>query len=174
MDIWLGAHRSARYRLQAGNLTPTYVMRFDADTENSVFKQLVNEIFPEARIYREPIHGDETAHFLKTSQNVPISEMSVEGYELLQFMVSSLTNFAATGNPSVPEMNITWLPVSSENELLFGLNVRENRTEMMVLPEADRMHVFDELFELERGTAMTLSICLMKLMSFFLISKFVP
>ena len=173
MDLWFGTHRSARYRLQAGNLAPTYVMRFDADTENSVFKQLFNEFFPEARIYREPVHGDEFAYFFKTMYNVPISEMSVEGYELLQFMVSSLTNFAATGNPSVPEMNITWLPVSSESELLFGLNVRENRTEMMILPESDRMHVFDEIFELERSTAMTLSICLMKLMSLILVKHFV-
>lgn len=157
MDLWYGIHRSVRYRLRSGRPGATYVLRFDADTENSVFKRQFNDIYPNVKIYREPIHGDEFAYFFKTIYNKPKAEMSPEGLRTLELMVTMLVNFAGTGNPSIPEMNIVWPRITSEHELLMGLNVNENISEVMVFPESDRMPVFDEIFEMERNNTVKLS-----------------
>lgn len=151
MDLWHGIHRSVRYRMLAGDLAPTYVLRFDADTENSVFKRVFNEFDANVELYREPIHGDEFSHFFKTFRNVPVNNMTVEGFDVLRLMVTMLANFAATGDPSIPALNITWSPVTPEGPFLTGLNVNEKISEVMVFPEADRMHVFDEIFTLQQN-----------------------
>lgn len=167
MDLWYGIHRSVRHRLNAGRDAPTYVMRFDADTELSVFNRLASMLFPDLAIYREPMHGDEFAYFFKTAFNPPRNQLSYEALQLLDLMLTSLTNFAATGNPSIGSMNITWTPVTDRYQLLFGLNVRENNTQMMLLPEAERMKVFDEIM----GGAGTMSLKLVKLLTFLWIIK---
>ena len=87
---------------------------------------------------------------MKNFFHKPIAEMTPEGYQVIQIMVNAFVNFAATGDPRVPEFNITWTPVTSEDELLFGLNIREDRTDLMILPETDRMGVFQEIWNTER------------------------
>lgn len=167
MDLWFGIHRTVRYRLR-NPIAPTYVMRFDADTELNVFKNVLASIFPEFGVYREPMHGDEFAYFFRTALNPPRNQMSDGAAEMLDLMVTSLTNFARTGNPSIQTRNIVWTPVTDPYQLLFALNVRENnRTEMMILPEADRMKVFDEIV----GGAGAMSLWLVKIFAFLWLAK---
>lgn len=167
MDQWFAIHRSVRHRLRAGQKAPTYVMRFDADTELSVFNRMMGDMFPHMAVYREPMHGDEVAHFFSNAYSPPRNDLSYEALQILELMTTSLANFAATGNPSIGSMNITWNPVTDQYKLLYGLNVRENRTEMMILPESDRMEVFDEMM----GGAGAMSFWLVKIFAFLWLCK---
>lgn len=78
-------------------------------------------------------------------------------------MVTFLTNFALTGNPSIVSNNITWTPVTEQSNLLFALNVKTE----MILPESDRMKVFEEFM----GGAGFMSLWLEKIFAFLWLAK---
>ena len=146
-------HRSIQFRLQARTSASTYVMRFDADTENNIFNTLMGEVFPEGAIYRYPMHSDDNANIFKTFLHGPVANRSIEAQNTLQLMVSMFTNFAATGDPSVPEMDINFRAVTSADPPLTGLNVHETNTEFKVLPEALRVSVLEEITLMENSSS---------------------
>lgn len=145
-EMWFPTHLTARYRLRAGNKA-TYVYRFDADTDYR-FPEMLS---PGVELYRYPYHGIDTAHLLRTVIHRTFLEVSEETRKTVDLMTTSFTNFATSGDPSVPELGIHWPAVSSENELLMGLNIHETDPKIMVLPEAKRMHVFTEIWDTERA-----------------------
>lgn len=104
-------------------------------------------------MYRHPSHGDDAAHLFNSVRYKSFAETSNETKNTVDVMTSSFTNFAATGDPSVPELGIRWPAVSTENELLMGLNIHEteSKTKVLVFPETARMHVFAEIWDTERA-----------------------
>lgn len=113
---------------------------------------------PEVDLYRYPMHGDDLQHIFKAILHKNFTEMSPEGYKTIQLMISAWTNFAANGDPSIPEMNIRWPAVTSESEMLMGLNINENVSEVMIFPLSDRMKVYDEIWEMDRGGSISLTV----------------
>ena len=144
-DLWFPTLLTARYRLRAGNKSPTYIYRFDAETDYDIVRNLDSGF----EFYRYPSHGIDMLHLFKSVFHKSFSDVSNATRQTVELMTTSFTNFAATGDPSAPELGIYWNPVSSENELLIGLNIHETESEFMVLPEAKRMHVFTEIWDTE-------------------------
>lgn len=157
--------------MKAGNKAPTYVYRFDADTHNNVLKQFIGGV----ELYREPAHGADLAHLFKTVfHNRTLDEMSPQAYKIVQIMVNTFTNFASTGNPSVSSLRIDWPPVTNDKELLMGLNIVEDDSEIRVFPEERRMRVFDEIWDMEHSAAATLlTVCIAKLIAFVSVRHFI-
>lgn len=91
------------------------------------------------------------AHLFRSISHTPFDVMSVETKNTIDLMTSTFTNFAAFGDPSVVELGIEWPAISSENELLMGLNIHEKDTNVEVFPETKRMHVFAEIWDTERA-----------------------
>lgn len=147
-NLWFPAHRTVRYRIESDVETETYVYRFDANSENNVFKI---SLMPSVQFYREPSHGDDFAHLFKTNLHKPLSEMNEVSFKTLHLMLSMFTSFARTGNPSI--FNITWTSVEAlkpkASSLLVGLNIKENSTEFKTFPEAARAKTFNKIFEME-------------------------
>lgn len=155
--------------MHAGNKAPTYVYRFDADTDNNKLKSFI----PGVELYRDPGHGADLAHLFKTTYHDETKDqMSQQTFKIVELMVTTFTNFAATGNPSIPNI-LNWPPVSNEKELLMGLNIHENDSVIRVFPEERRMRVFDEIWDMEHSGAVTLlTVCLVKLVAFAFINRF--
>lgn len=151
--VWFPAHRTVRYRLESGSTAQTYIYRFDADSENNVVKNLTLGL----ELYREPVHSDDFAHLFKTILHRPLTDMNEVSYNTLQLMVSLFTTFAKTGAPGGGK--ILWPSVESQvlsdDVILVGLNIKENSTEFMTLPEAGRVKTFDKIFDMERNDAAT-------------------
>lgn len=135
----------ARYRLLAGNKAPTYIYRFDADTDYDIIRKTT----PGLELYRYPSHGIDTMHLFKSIIHAPFANVSSQTRTIVDQITTSFTNFAATGDPSLPEYGIQWPEVSSEEELLMGLNFNEIESEVMVLPESKRMKVFRQIWDAE-------------------------
>jgi carboxylesterase type B len=146
-DLWFPTQLTARYRLRAGNKAPTYIYRFDAETEYNVGREIIQGV----ELYRHPSHGDDSAHLFNSVRHKNFAEINERTRNTVEVMTSSFVNFAAFGDPSVPELGIHWPAVSSEDELLMGLNIHEKRSEVMEFPESKRMHVFTEIWDAERG-----------------------
>ena len=147
--LWFPAHRTVRNRLESGSNASTFVYRFDADSENNVFKILMMKDNPELKHYREPMHGDDFAHIFKSVHHKPLKEMNQASYNTLQLMVTLFTNFACEGQPSAD--GVEFFPSVHElnldaNVYLYGLNIQENGTQLRLLPEATRIKTFHEIF----------------------------
>jgi carboxylesterase type B len=89
-------------------------------------------------------------HIFKASTRTSLEKVSKETRDTVELMVTTFTNFAASGNPSSKELGITWPPVTSEDELLMGLNIQETGARAEVLPLSKRMKVFAEIWDIER------------------------
>jgi hypothetical protein len=146
-DLWFPTRLIARYRLRAGNKAPTFIYRFDADTNYDI----VRATTPGLELYRYPSHGMDMTHLFKSLVHEPFANVSIETRNTVELMTTLFTNYAATGDPSAPELGVHWPAVSSEDELLMGLNIRETGSENMVLPESGRTNVFAEIWDTERN-----------------------
>jgi carboxylesterase type B len=145
-DLWFPTQLIARYRLRAGNKAPTFIYRFDADTDYDLIRQMT----PGLELYRYPSHGVDMLHLFKSLMHDSLFNVSEETRNVVEVMLTTFTNFAATGDPSSRELGISWPPVTSEDELLMGLNIHETGSKVMVLPESKRMKVFAEIWDAER------------------------
>jgi carboxylesterase type B len=176
--LWYPAFRTVRYRLES-NAAPTYVYRFDADSQNNVFKGLMPS--EDVQFYRQPSHGDDVAHLFKSRLHRLIFHMDSESYNTLHLMVSMFTNFAASGNPITPEENLPHWPsvwhsverFNNTDDNLIGLNIKENSTSFGSLPEAARSRLFKD-FELSHnnGADKFLAFTLLQLSALALVKHF--
>jgi carboxylesterase type B len=143
-DLWFPTQLIARYRLRAGNKAPTFIYRFDANTD------YVNRTGTGLELYRYPSHGHDMQHVFKSSSHKPLNEVTQETKNTVDLMVTTFTNFAASGSPSASELGIFWPPVASEDELLMGLNIHETGARAELLSVSKRMKVFTEIWDGER------------------------
>jgi carboxylesterase type B len=146
VDLWFPAQLIARFRLRAGNKAPTFIYRFDADTDYDITRQTT----PGLELYRYPSHGSDMLHVFKSIGHKPLGRVTKGTRDTVELMVTTFTNFAASGDPSSKSLGIFWPPVTSEDELLIGLNIHETGARAEVLPESKRMKVFSEIWDGER------------------------
>lgn len=149
LNVWHPAHRTIQYRMRA-NSAPTYVYRFDADSQNNVVKGLMA---PEiVQFYRQPAHGDDVSHLFHSQWHLPRNQMDDVSRNTLDLMVGMFTNFATSGNPVMPNRELPHWPTSwpsvgllddAGDDYLFGLNIKENSTTLGSIPEATRVHFFE-------------------------------
>ncbi|CRL03514.1 CLUMA_CG016384, isoform A [Clunio marinus] len=148
--LWFPAHRTVRYRMQSQQDAHTFVYRFDADSQNNVFR----EILVGVDLYRQPTHGDDLAHLFKTVLHMPRVNMNQLSLNTLNLMVSLFTNFAKTGNPNDDPENPFWYSIEQFQEAgnleqdvyLVGYNIKENSTSFGTLPEAATVRTHDVVF----------------------------
>lgn len=167
-DLWFPTFRTARQRLQSKKLSKTFIYRFDAETENNFNSAGI----PGTELYRYPTHGDDANHIFKTIRHKNLNAMNEKSLKVINLMVDSFTNFVKTGDPSVKNMNITWDPVTSDENLLWGLNINEEYSSMSDLPESDRMGVYDEIWKMEQSGKENLSIRFSLILSLAILPKF--
>lgn len=140
--IWYPITRIVRSRERSGAGGKSFVFRFDIDSENNLLaeKYLVN------KKYREPTHGDDNFYIFKSNLG-PTPPIDSPGFKGIRLMLSLFTEFATHGNPVVPELGegVDWKPATFE-EPLKGINIDENGSTVMILPESERVKVFDKIF----------------------------
>lgn len=179
--LWYPAHRAIRYRQQSDGGGSTFVYRFDADSQNNVLKELLILQYPSARLYREPGHSDDFTHLFKTLMHKPLTEMNQVSYDTLKQMITLFTNFAESGKPTGMAGAANWTTVEDKHrenpdneDFLFGLNIQENRTSLDYLPEATRAQVFDQIWDMERGSAGSLAgLGIVKISVLMLLKRFI-
>lgn len=164
--LWLAIKRSIQYRVK-DKKAPTFVYRFDARTENSLFRQYLGGV----DTYRGAMHGEDFTHLFKTFMHGPLSKMQAEAFITMQFMVSAFTNFAINGDPSIPDHSI-WPAVDDDDKVLMGLNINESMSHVLLFPESERLQVFEEIYALESGAATLFTVGLVKLSLLTVTSRF--
>jgi hypothetical protein len=98
-DLWLPTQLIELARLRAGNKAPTFIYRFDAQTDYDVAREFASGI----GFYRYPSHGIDMLHLFKTILHRPF-EVNQETRNTVEMMTTtSFTNFAAAGDPNAPE-----------------------------------------------------------------------
>lgn len=140
--LWHPISRIVKSRENSGKGGKSFVYRFDIDSDNNLAKKL----FKVSDKYREPTHGDDIFYIFKSTLG-PSPAIDSPGFEGIKLMLSLFTEFALTGNPNVHEFceGVEWEPATFD-EPLKGININEKKVEFMELPEAQRIKVFDEIF----------------------------
>ena len=139
--LWHPASRIIRSRAKSNKGGKSFVYRFDIDSDNNLLKKFLGI----SDKFREPTHGDDVFYLFKSTIG-PAPAIESPGFEGIKLMLSVFTSFAATGNPNVPELGgVEWEPATYD-EPLKGLNINEKKCEFIVLPENERIKVFDKIF----------------------------
>lgn len=140
-SLWHPITRVVRSR-EAAKGAKSFVYRFDIDSDNNAMKR----IFKVNEKYREPAHGDDAFYIFKSTY-APTPAIDSPGFKGILLMLSVFAEFAKSGNPNVPELGegVKWEPATFD-EPLKGINIDENKCEILVFPEAERCKIFDELF----------------------------
>lgn len=140
--LWHPISRIVKSRENSGAGGKSFVYRFDIDSENNFFKK----IFKTDEKYREPAHGDDVFYIFKSVMG-PAPTLDSIAFKGIKLMLSLFTEFASNGNPNVSELGegVEWAPATL-NLPLNGINIDENKCEIIQLPEAERIKVFDDIF----------------------------
>lgn len=138
--FWHGIQNFVKSRVNANATGQTFLYRFDASTELNLLKQYnICEDIPGAA------HGDTLFYLFSNIYSTPPSADSKE-FKMMMKMISLWTNFATTSNPNDPG-TLTWGPVLSIKPPLNCLNISEKKTELVSLPESDRLMIWDTVYK---------------------------
>lgn len=92
-------------------------------------------------------HADDKAYLFKTAMG-RVPEACSKEFAAVQKMVSLFTTFAITGNPNSVDHGVNnWEPIDQGPDDFQCLNLTINKFEVIPLPEAARMKVWDELYK---------------------------
>lgn len=124
--------------------------RFDVDlSQNFVKKMHVGA--DEYHKYPGASHCDELPYLFKTGPGTNISSPTIDSKEFAMIikMVETFTSFAASGDPNNLQLGAKWEAVE-ENVLPFKcLNINQDETKMMTLPEGESLKTLNEVFQKE-------------------------
>lgn len=138
--FWHGLQNAVKSRLSVGGRGRTYLYRFDASTELNLLKK-----YNKAESFSGAIHGD-TIFYLFASIYLEPPTVESKEFQLIKEMTDLFANFARTGYPYESESQI-WLPVTSPKPPLTCLNISEKKTELIALPEGDRLMIWDTVYK---------------------------
>lgn len=143
--LWHPMYRVIKNRLESGGGGKTFSYRFDYVTENNLWR----EFFKIDKSIEGACHGDDVCYIFRTKGlegenfKLEIDSLASKG---MKIMTSMIANFAKDGNPNVDELkNVEWIEVSKENPA-FGMNINEEKSKMMNLPEFERVKIFDDFY----------------------------
>ncbi|XP_072397494.1 juvenile hormone esterase-like isoform X2 [Diabrotica undecimpunctata] len=122
---------------------PVYFYRFTLEGGLNMLKKMVNDKRPGA------CHGDDLGYLFKNPLTTDVGD---EDKTYIKQMVTLWTNFAKYGNPTPPgnNLNIEWKPI--HNGRLNFLDIGK-QLKMDVNPEADRMKIWNEIYQSNPLTA---------------------
>ncbi|XP_054085635.1 esterase B1 isoform X2 [Zeugodacus cucurbitae] len=139
-------HRVLLSRLTNASSAPTYLYRFDYDSEKLPYPY---RIWRFGRGVKGVSHADELAYLFSHAMANAAPKDSPE-YRTIQRMVGIWTQFAATGNPNDNQVqgleSLTWEPVRSAEPAYKCLNIREE-LEIINWPEMEKVKVWASTFD---------------------------
>lgn len=146
--FWHGIHRTILSRSNSLERGPTYLYRFNFDSEDFNHYRLIIC----GKGVRGVCHADDLSYlFSNDLEHKPPNSRSAE-FRVLQTMVELWTNFAITGNPNNPDSQylkgVNWepLPKDGSNNTYKVLNIKET-LQIIEAPEAKRMAFWDTMYE---------------------------
>lgn len=149
--FWLGVQRAISSRLSSGGSGRNFLYRFDVDgSQNFVKKSHIGA--DEYDKYPGASHCDELPYLFKTGPSTNISSPSLDSKEfnVMKKMVETFTSFATTGDPNNHELDEKFDEVKSKDSFYNCLNISERGTNMMPLPEEERLKTWNEIFDKEK------------------------
>lgn len=140
LHFWHGIYRAILSRVNSSGVGKTYFYRFDLQTSLNFCKMHFKATSVEGAA-----HGDDIGYLFKPA-TVMIKAPAIESFEFdkIKLVVSLVTSFIITGNPNSFENDITWEPVTATSPVKC-LNIANDSTEMISLPEFERLKVWDEI-----------------------------
>ncbi|KAH8311839.1 hypothetical protein KR044_008224, partial [Drosophila immigrans] len=142
-QIWHDLHRMVMARLSYARSSATYLYRFDFDSPHfNQFRSLVcgNRV-------RGVSHADELSYLFYSVLATKLSKSSEE-YHTIERMVGMWTAFAANSDPNCQATDSAkWAPVEQTPNGAHNCYNISNDMEMMGLPEATVLAVWDTFYE---------------------------
>lgn len=143
--FWHGIYRAVLSRVNSNGKGKTFFYRFNCKTSLNFGEKFFNIK------YEGSGHGDDIPYlFTSDFPGVPtgLFALNSKEFQLIKKMTSIISSFIIDGKPSSTDENIEWEPVSPSNPLNC-LNISNDASEMMTLPEAERLKVWDEILKEE-------------------------
>ncbi|EDV93360.1 esterase B1 [Drosophila grimshawi] len=142
-EVWHDLHRTVMARLAYAPGSATYLYRFDFDSPHfNQFRRLAcgNQV-------RGVCHADELSYLFYNLLATKLNKSSLE-YRTIERMVGMWTAFAASSDPNCPATDSAqWTPVElTSNRVHNCYNISEEM-QMMALPEAAILAVWDTFYE---------------------------
>lgn len=133
-----GIYRAVLSRIHSRGKGKTYFYRFDLKTDLNLMKLFCAD-------YEGASHGDDCTYVFKPDfPGIPTPEIDSKEHNLVKKVVSYLTSFIINGDPNGLDNEGNWEIVTSEQPLKC-LNIANNSSEMIELPELNRLKVWDEI-----------------------------
>ncbi|XP_030558837.1 esterase B1-like [Drosophila novamexicana] len=144
-QIWHDLHRMVMARLTYASATPTYLYRFDFDSPHfNQFRWLVC-----GDRVRGVSHGDELSYLFYNVLATKLNKSSQE-YRTIKRMVGMWTAFAASSDPNCRATALAkWTPVQQTPDGAHNCYNISEEMEMMALPEATTLAVWDTFYDKE-------------------------
>ncbi|KAG5684334.1 hypothetical protein PVAND_013569 [Polypedilum vanderplanki] len=142
--LWHPMYRFIKARLE-NKSGKTFNYRFDYVTENNLWRSFLKI----DEIYQGACHADDCCYIFKMKglegENFKL-EVDSEAFNGIKLMTTMFVNFATYGNPNVEELkNVEWQEATKENPFI-GLNINEKECKLMIIPELERVKIFDEFY----------------------------
>lgn len=143
-----GIHRTILSRVNSLERGSTWIYRFSFDSPS--FNHYRNNMCGDYEV-RGACHGDELSYlYADTMEGTDVPEPTTPEFKMIQTMVELWTNFATSGNPNSPHneniKGTKWEPIPNKTLPYKVLNINE-KLEMVELPEAKRMEIWDSIYE---------------------------
>ncbi|EDW14177.1 esterase B1 [Drosophila mojavensis] len=151
--FWHGIHRTLLSRRRHAPQAPTFLYRFDFDSEHFNIMRIITC----GRKVRGTCHADDLSYLFYNAAAKKLKTHSDE-FRTIKRLVSMLVHFAATGKPSIalypqeePDGNTTsvqpevWLPISRQDAVFKCLNISKD-VHVIDLPEADKLWLWDSMY----------------------------
>lgn len=96
-------------------------------------------------------HCDELPYLFKTGKETKISPPTLDSkeFDMIQKMTETFTTFASLGDPNNHEIHEHWEDIQSKETPFRCMNINQDETKMMQLPESERLKTWNEIFEQE-------------------------
>lgn len=141
--FWHGIYRGVLSRVKSNGTGKTFFYRFDCKTSLNF-----GEMFFNIK-YRGAGHGDDLPYFLASDiPGMPTGSFALNSkeFQLIKKMTSYISSFIIDGKPSSSDDDFEWEPISPSAPLNC-LNFSNTGSEMVTLPEAERLKLWDEILE---------------------------
>jgi carboxylesterase type B len=69
---------------------------------------------------------------------------------MIRQMTETFSAFATNGDPNNEEIKQKWNPIETADLPFECMNINQDETKLMPLPESERLKTWDEIFALEK------------------------
>ncbi|KAG5677879.1 hypothetical protein PVAND_007596 [Polypedilum vanderplanki] len=144
--FWHGLQRIVQGRQNSGGTGRTFLYRFAVDSPTQNYYK-ISRFGPDLR---GVCHGDEISYLFK-NKCCAVPEQNTLEFKSIQRFVSVFTSFASNGNPNSNVIgadmeSVEWKPVETREPPFKCLNIEEH-LKFEILPETERLAVWDELYK---------------------------